>query len=369
MRRVLQVGLIAVMACAAAAPGMTARSRNTFLYVHDNGTPNQVWSYELGPTGLLEPLEGPPASTGNGDFNQSGVYGSAACSAKRKLLFTTGANGVSAFRVATDGTLSLVAGSPFAPNAATHGVAVVEIGNKTYVYASDSSPSRTFYLYRVLADGSLAHIPEFQALLPDGPTGLRVVKSLLLFGMRNGETAGCRILRNGDLVPLPGYDLAFSAPSNAVYPDAKGKTFYVPDAATAEVSGFQITAKKAKKLRNSPYSSNVTTATGVASMAVGAGSQVFAFAPPNGGVGDVQAFRRAKNGALTPALASQDSGLASLKGGALDPTGRFLVLVDDVSDQLKSFSVNQATGALTLVDTETAAFGDDDVTGLTFVKP
>ncbi|MGV3720496.1 MAG: hypothetical protein ACO1SX_06250, partial [Actinomycetota bacterium] len=248
------------------------------------------------------------------------------------------------------------------------GVAVAEIGKRTYVYTSDPV-SRTFYLYRVQADGSLAHIPEFEPLLPDGPTGLRVVKNLLLFGMRNGATAGCKIFGDGTLLPLPGYDRTFSAPANAVFPDAKGKTFYVPDAATPEVSGFQITAKRAKALRNSPYASNVTTGSGLASMAVGAGSQVFAFAPPNGGTGDVQAFRRAKNGVLTPSMASQSSGLASLKGGALDPTGRFLVVVDDVSDQLKSFSVNQSTGALTLVDTETAAFGDDDVNGLVFVRP
>ncbi|MGV3722979.1 MAG: hypothetical protein ACO1SX_18935, partial [Actinomycetota bacterium] len=115
MRRVLQVGLIVAMVCAVAAPGLTARRRNTFLYVHDNGAPNQVWSYELGRDGLLEPLEGPPTSTGNSDFNQAGVFGSAAYSAKRKLLFTTGGSGVSAFRVAADGTLTLVTGSPFGP--------------------------------------------------------------------------------------------------------------------------------------------------------------------------------------------------------------------------------------------------------------
>jgi len=369
MKRILQAGLAAALACAVAAPGLTARRvRNTFLYVHDNGTPNQVWSYELGPDGLLEPLAGPPTPTLNGDFNQSGVFGSAVYSARRKLLFTAGSIGVSAFRVATDGELTLVTGSPFAPQAEIQSVAVAEIGKRTYVYGSDPV-SQTLHLYLVRADGTLDDDPEFPPFISGGPTGMIVSKKLLLFGMQSGATAGCKIFPNGALLGLTGYDLMFDAPVQAVYPDASGKTFYVPRAGAPTISGYQITDKRAKALRSSPYTSSVTTATGLGSLAVGAGSQVFAFAPPNGGTNDIQAFKRAKNGVLTAAATTQSSGLATLRGGALDPTGKFLVLVDDVSDQLKSFSVNPTTGSLTLVDTETAAFGDDDVNALVFAKP
>lgn len=357
--------MIAALAAATLVPGATAGTKRTFLYAHDNGIANRVWGFELTKTGTLEPLPGGPVDTNNSRFDLSGVAGTAAYSAKKKLLFTAGGSGVSAFRVGADGSLTLVEGSPFLPQAEMESVTVAEIGKRTYVYASEPA-SGVIHLYDVHKDGTLVEV-DVEMYVGDAPTGMKVVNNIIYFGRRDGTTAGCKIRKDGTLVPIPGYDLEFAGPVNMVYPDVKGKNLFIKDAATPQFFAFKLAKKRAKEHGQSPYESTVSTTAGLSALAVGAGKHVFALGSLNG-EGDVQAFKVTKKGKLKASETTQDSGLTNLKGGAIDPSGRFLVLVDDVNDTLKSFAINKATGALTLVDTETVAFGDDDVNGLVFVK-
>lgn len=355
-------GLAAVTAASARSGG------STYLYVHDDGAPNQVWSYRFNKDGTLGALGSNPISAQNSAYAAASACDSAAYSAKRKLLFTAGGSGLSVFRVGADGALTLVPGSPFAPQAELRSVAVAEIGKWTYVYASETA-SDVIHIYGVRSDDTLLHFDDVPVFIPDGPTGIRVVKDVIYFGNQGGQVFGCKILKDGTLRGIPGYTQAVGFPVNTVSVDAKGKLYYVPNTQAPEVIGFQLNGKKAKSLSGSPFASAVTTASGLGGMASGAGSYLYTLAPANGGTNDVQAFKRVKNGNLTAQTPVLSSGLANLRGGALDPTGKYLVLVDDVTDQLKSFSINPKTGALTLVDTETAAFGDNHVNGLVFAKP
>jgi len=369
MRQVTRIVLGIGVAGLAVLTGASARpAPSTYLYVHDDGSPNQVWGYRLNANGTLDALAANPVSAQNGAISAASICDSAAYSAKRKLLFTGGNSGVSVFRVGTDGALSLVTGSPFLPQVELRSVGVAEIGNKTFVYASDPAGG-AIHTYRVNADATLTHFDDALVPVLAGPTGIRVVKNVIYFGDQGGTAQGCKIHKDGTLGPIPGYTKDVSTTVNTVSVDAKGKLFYVPDPVAPQVIGFQLTGSKAKPLSGSPYASTVTTSAGLAGLASGAGNYLYTFAQTTTGTADVQAFRRVKNGVLTAKTPVIDSGLAGLRGGVLDPTGKFLVLVDDVSDQLKSFSINPSTGALTLVDTEAANFGDHRVNGLVFAKP
>jgi len=369
MRQVTRIVLGIGVAGLAVLSGASAhRGGSTYLYVHDGGAPTRVWGYRFNSNGTLDPLAANPTSTQNGAFPASAICDSAAYSEKRKLLFTGGTSGVSVFRVGEDGALTLVTGSPFLPQVELRSVGVADIGKNTYVYASDPA-SGAIHIYGVRSDDTLLHFDDVIVAVLSGPTGIRIVKNIIYFGDQAGTVRGCTIRKDGTLKAIPGYTQDVSSSVNTVSVDAKGKLLYVPNPAAPQVIGFQLTGKKAKPLSGSPYASTVTTSEGLSGLASGAGNFLYTFAPATGGTGDVQAFARAKNGVLTAKTPVLDSGLPNLRGGVLDPTGQFLVLVDDVTDQLKSFAINSTTGSLTLVDTETAAFSDNQVDGLVFAKP
>jgi hypothetical protein len=347
----------------------SAHGRGIYLLVHDNGAPNQVWRFRFNANGSLDNL-GAPDSTQNSDFALSGLADSAAYSHKANVLVTAGGSGVSSFRVGTDGSMRLTSGSPFGPQAEMQSVAVAEIGKSVYVYASEPA-SDAIHIYRVLPNGSLEAFAGDSGivLVPGGPTGIRVVKNQIFFGTRDGKSIGCTILKDGTLRPIPGYTKTGLPAVKTVTPDPKAKSLYVADSTAPQLFGYKLNGKTATTLPNAPYAAGVTSSAGLGGLALGVGKYLFAFAPPNGGTADIVAYTRASSGALTAAGTAQSSGLPALRGGVVDPSGRFLMVVDDVADQLKSFSINPKTGMLTLVDTENAAFGDDDVNGMVFAQP
>lgn len=360
------IGVTGLAGLAALSAAAARNSGSAYLYLHDDGTPNRVWSYRFNSDGTLDPLTNPSTDSLNSAYATPSVCDSAAFSSKRKLLFTAGGSGLSVFRVGTGGALSLVPGSPFLPQAALRSVAVAEIGKNTYVYASDPASS-VIRIYGVRSDDTLQYFDDVPVEVPNGPTGIQVVKNVIYFGNQGGQVFGCKILKDGTLKGIPGYTQTVGFPVNTVSVDAKGKLYYIPNSDAPEVIGYQLNGKKAKELSGAPFASTVSTQTGLSGLANGAGSLAYTFAPANGGTDDVQAFKRAKNGSLT-ATRLLGSGLTNLRGGVLDPTGKYLVLVDDVSDQVKSFAIDSVTGSLTLLDTETAALGDHRINGLVFAK-
>jgi 6-phosphogluconolactonase (cycloisomerase 2 family) len=152
--------------------------------------------------------------------------------------------------------------------------------------------------------------------------------------------------------------------------DPKGKFVYVPDCGDNRVSGFQVNPADAAltPLAGSPFTVGPDNTCG--GLAVSKKLVMFALGEIADGTNDVQALRRnKKTGVLTKLGGTQSSGTLGASTGGLDPTGRFLAVVGpDGTDQLRSFSINPDTGAISLVDTEPAEFGAD-VTGLVFVRP
>src|SRR5262245_33687305 len=85
MYRLFLVLIAGLAACATAAvsPHAVADSSGTFVYVHDNRTPdNRVFGFQLEPNGALTPIPGSPFSTGDDWSNFGGLCQSAAFSGR-----------------------------------------------------------------------------------------------------------------------------------------------------------------------------------------------------------------------------------------------------------------------------------------------
>src|SRR5262249_35444737 len=140
MRRRFLLALAVSAGCLALFPRAVSPASGAagFVYLHQNHVGvNEVSVVQVGADGSLSLVPGSPFTTnqqGYGFFRHGQTI---AFSAAKKMVFVTGSGGISVLKAASDGTLSLVPGSPFGGPMFGTGIAVVERGSKTFVYAGD----------------------------------------------------------------------------------------------------------------------------------------------------------------------------------------------------------------------------------------
>jgi 6-phosphogluconolactonase (cycloisomerase 2 family) len=359
--------LIAGLAAGAVAwvpPRAVAGSSGTFVYVHDNETPdNRVFGFRFESNGALTPVPGSPFSTGDDWSNCEGLCQTAAFSGRGDLLFAGGATGITVFQVDDDdGSLSVVPGSPFGGER-TIGVAAIDGLIRTFVYGAEFENDRIAG-YQVQSNDTVSLLPPASFPTVDGPAGLDAAKGFLFAALFNdGAIAAFKARNDGALVPGPGSPVDLPAMIYNVEVDPAGKFVYAADPASSDIFAFKV--KPNAGLRTVVGDAFSDALDNSESLAVSSKPLVFAL---DFGSGEVQAFRRNQNGSLTALGGVQDSGLADLKGvGEFDPKGKFLVLTDDDNNQVRSFSVNKNSGAITLVDTENADLGNTNA--VVFAQP
>jgi 6-phosphogluconolactonase (cycloisomerase 2 family) len=364
-------GLLASLAMLSRGPA-AADPPATFLYVHDSGTPTQVFAFQLNAAGQLQPAAGSPFSTGAPGHGCVGQCETIAFSPKQKLLFVTGHTGVSVFHVASDGSLSLAPGSPFGGTELL-GVTAVDRGASTFVYAAefDQNQVRGF---RVQPDGSLVELPTSPFPSGRGPDGMTSVKNMVFACNDTARSiSGGQVAANGSIKLAATVRLPFTITTPFAYnvnAEPSGKFLYAAQANRtfgAGVMGFRIkiVGGKLRFGRGKLYSP--TSGNTAGGLALGKQKILFAIGSDLGGANDVQAMRRTAAGALQPLGSGQDSGLPGLAAGALDPDGHFLALVEESTGDLKTFSVNTSTGALTPAADVPIAI--DDTSGILFARP
>lgn len=120
------------------------------------------------------------------------------------------ANTVSAYRVAADGTLTPVAGSPFATGGAGSDLDAIAIShNGQWVFAANSG-SNTVSAFAVSSTGALTPVPGSPFAIV-GPRAVAVsAHDQYLFVANDGEIAVFAIGSNGALAPVPGSPFALS---------------------------------------------------------------------------------------------------------------------------------------------------------------
>ncbi len=231
-----------------------ARAQSTdFVYVETNTTAtnsNAVLGYTRGASGQLTPIAGSPFAAGGTGY--SGVPNLTAhdsdqdiiTNADRSLLFAvnSGSDTIAVFRIAANGALAPVPGSPF-PSGGNQPVSLEIVGNILFVTNKADDPARptndlpNYSTLRIQADGSLIPVNRggntSAALFPStvsvagfsAPSQIHAIpNSNLLIGL--GEQSGLITPFftdfNGGLFQLP----SLAAPASeypVVVPQAQGR--------------------------------------------------------------------------------------------------------------------------------------------------
>ena len=238
-------------------PGLAAAKRQ-FVYVHDRSDTGGIYAWEMDKQGGLTSIAGSPFALAEAGGGCGGNCQTMAYSSKRKTLYAGGPTGVSAWTVNKDGTLTLVAGSPFSPGTGGDflGTGVVQSGKRVFVYSSSFADDNV-YGWEADNDGSLTELAASPFPSGDGPDGLATRKKFVFVANENnGSLASFVADKDGTLVPSPSSPFF---PPNAdfmynVSPDWSAKVLYVDDGANG-IRAFAVDKKTAAltELTDSPF--------------------------------------------------------------------------------------------------------------------
>jgi hypothetical protein len=332
---------------AAAKAGRTA----TYVYAHAGAAPNVVIGFRWERDGTLTPLAGSPFATGLAGAGCTGNCQTLGASAKRKALVVAGGGAtVGVLLVAKDGTLAPGPNSPFqlpGGTGITIGVGAVDRGARTFVYANAFANDRIHGL-ALAKDGTLAALAGSPWTTGDAPDGIAATKRHVFSVNDNERTISAFAV---------GADGALAAPEGSPFPtganfafnlhaDLAGKRLYVGDANDGDVVVHAIDRRTAAlaRLPGDP----VRFDSGNAGSGIAFLTKSLAVVVPSSGAGDAQSARVAKDGSVAPLGGAQDLGFGTLTAHGRSPNGRFLVVADGTS--LRTFSVDKSSGALTAVD-------------------
>jgi len=314
------------------------------LWVHDSDFPNQIYQYSVSTTGNLT-LTGGPLDTQNSTAVCTGDCQTMAYSNRRKLLFTSGGLGISVTDLSASAP-ALVSGSPFG-GAPFIGVAVVEKGKNTYVYASQNESGQLFG-FRVTAAKTLEALPGSPYPAGITPIGMSAAKDLLFVAREVEKSIGAyKIAADGTPVAAPGSPSSLPDTIDVynVDVDPDGKFVYIGDCAGPQVYGFKVAPRTAalSPLPGSPFSVGTSE---ICSGLAFASRRLLLALNDGGPTNSIQALRKAANGALTALGSAQNSVDASPRTAAVDPLGRYVAFADDRTDSVRTFTLNKQSGQL-----------------------
>ena len=172
-RRTFAATLLTLLALTSAAPAVAADALGV-VYVESNDPGgNAILAYRRHADGSVAPLPGSPFATGGlglsfgtdlGPFDSDGAI---VADRARRLLFAVngGSDSIAVFRIAADGALSPVAGSPF-PSGGPNPVGLGLAGNVLCVVNKGENPGQAasglpnYTTFRVTTGGALLPIPR-----------------------------------------------------------------------------------------------------------------------------------------------------------------------------------------------------------------
>jgi hypothetical protein len=336
----------------------------TFVYVHDYGDSNQVFAFRLG-AGGLEPLDGSPFVGPDAPMtpaNQCGGQCQTLTYARRaKLLLSTGPNGITPWRVAKDGSLEAVEGAPFGAVSSFHfGVAAAELGGASFAYVVDYGED-DLYGFRIEDDDSLSPLPSVSPLeLGDGPLVV-VARKRVLAALNTGDTtlSSFRIEDDGALVEAPGSPLAVGEAFAATLDfDPAGRHLYTGDRDSGDAFVFTVDPRSGALAPGAANPADTDLASTGLGFALRRGPRGFALSIE----GELQAFRRARGGALLPLGEPSPLGFLPL-AQALAGGRRLLAAANNL--ELRVVRLRAGGGVLPLVE---ASLGASNVNAVVVVQ-
>lgn len=333
--------------------GLTISPNGKYLYITNANSGNErggIAAYAIGPDGKPAPLPESPYACGSDP-------GNLAVSPSGKYLYVanggsiTGRGGVFAYAVGRSGTLTPLPGSPYSTGRAATpwGIAMTPDGKYLYLTNSGSTDgSEGLFAYAVAADGTLSTLPG--SPYPTGPMGTPWGLAIspdgrALYLANGGDSDGkdglsaYAIASNGTLSEMPGSPYATGSAGSpwAVAITPNGKYLYVTndgsDTGSRGLSAYAIGPAGA------------LTALPIAAPATGSEPEDLAISPDGKylyvtnwgtdyGSGGLSAYAIGKGGALTPlSEAPFYTGMAGSPWSvAISPNGSFLYVTNQGSD-------------------------------------
>ena len=166
-----------------------------------------------------------------------------------------------------------------------------------------------------------------------------------------GNVSGYAVGSSGALTPVPGSPFAAEPNSFAITTDPAGKFLYVAnaDSNSKNISGYAISGATGvlTQMTGSPFQADVDTRAIIVDP-----SGKFLYAA-NASSNDVSAYTiNSASGVLTQIAGSPfalPGGASIPQSMAIDPAGKFVFVGDTASSDICVFSINSASGALTVV--------------------
>lgn len=326
-----------------------------FLYVANVGS-NTISGYSMdATTGALTPMAGSP-------FNAGSLPERIAVDPSGKFMYVTNDNPndqfglpgtVSGFVIdSATGALTPVQGSPFPAGIFAYQVTVDPTGKFVYVANTGSSGSISAYTIDATT-GALTPVPG--SPFPNGgqsggiaahPNG----KFLYVTNQTSTNISAFSIdAGTGALAPIPGSPFPAVAWPNGAAIDPSGKYLYVSNYTGARLSAYTIDATSGAltPIPGSPYLVGDIPFP-VAVDPLGKFLYVANAGHPCCDAGTVSAFTiDSGSGALTAVAGSPFAAGINSQGLTVDPSGKFVYVVNSSSSDISAYSIDPSSGALT----------------------
>jgi 6-phosphogluconolactonase len=258
-------------------------------------------------------------------------------------------NTISAYSIdASSGALTPIAGSPFAATGTTP-VAVAVDPNGAYLYVANSG-SNDVSVYSIDdTTGVLTAVGE-PVGSGNGPFALLVDPSdqfLFVINKTDNTVAVFETGSGGSLTAIGGSPFAVGSEPTSLSTDPGGNFLYVTDYAQNAVAAFSIEpgGGTLAGIGGSPF----TAGSGALSVAVDP-TGTFAYVANETGKSVSMYSLDSDTGALAALSGSPMATGANAESAAVDPAGKFL-LVSTAANELTSYAITPASGALTAIAT------------------
>jgi 6-phosphogluconolactonase (cycloisomerase 2 family) len=188
----------------------SVHAQSTFVYTNNNGIPNTVTGFSVGPGGTLIMVPDSPMLTGGNGTGGNYASNTATVTIRKKILYVSndGTDNISGFSInTTTGALTPVPGSPFATggSGSIFGISLAVTPNGKFVYAGNGG-SLNISAFSVGSNGALTPITGSPFFIGDLPDGIKVSPNGKFLGVAlpvTDSVAMFRIGSNGALASVP----------------------------------------------------------------------------------------------------------------------------------------------------------------------
>ena len=348
---------------------LLSTARADCVFVNTNSDPNTVAAFEVNADGSLSAVAGSPFATGG-----SGAFDAAVGSVglnmldSRLYVSNPSSDNVSGFDIAADCTLTALPGSPYAAGNSALGLTTDPEGNFLYVanFLDDS-----ISVFTIAADGSLTPITGSPFTTPSTPFDIEFLSTGGRFFVSHDFAAAVGVYDqavDGTFTPVTGSPFAAGGFQHGIDLNPAENRLYTADFGPDTITGYSIDGASGAltALPGSPFAAGVEPIEVLVDV-----SDSFLFAT-NDNAENIAVFAIDGAGALTPVTGSPFASDATGPAGlAQDSAGQFLYVANGGFSGSADVSVFTIAGDGSLTPISGSPFatgGTGNATGIAFLS-